>query len=75
VPAAALTAFSAAGLMTRYLRVPGMRQPRDLRPTPEGVALSKDVWLLGIGVSLLVDALADAVGRDDAAAHEAGAGR
>ena len=59
VPAAvaggALTAFS-AGLLTMYLRTPGMRRPKSLAPTPQGLTLSKDVWLLGIGLGLLADA-------------------
>ena len=54
---AALTGFS-AGLLGLYLKTPGMRRgPRDLRSTPEGLALSKDVWMLGAGLSLLIDAL------------------
>ncbi|MET9609390.1 hypothetical protein ABZZ17_30735 [Streptomyces sp. NPDC006512] len=58
VPAAvaggALTAFS-VGTLGLYLRVPGMREEGGLRPTEQGIALAKDVWLLGIGVSLVVD--------------------
>lgn len=54
--AAALTAFS-AGLMGLYARVPGMRQPGSVRPTEQGNAVAKDVWLLGIGVGLLTDVL------------------
>lgn len=54
---AALTGFS-AGLLGLYLKTPGMRRgPMDLRSTPEGLALSKDVWMLGAGLSLLIDAL------------------
>ncbi len=56
VPAAvagtALVAFS-AGLLGLYLRTPGMRQ--GLRPTQQGTAIAKDVWLLGIGAGLVVD--------------------
>jgi hypothetical protein len=55
---AALTAFS-AGLLGLYLRTPGMRRPGSLRPTPEGLTISKDVWMLGAGLSLVVDALTD----------------
>jgi uncharacterized membrane protein YphA (DoxX/SURF4 family) len=51
-----LTAFS-AGLLGLYVRVPGMRQRRSLRPTQQGVPLAKDVWLLGIGTGLVVDDL------------------
>jgi hypothetical protein len=49
---AALTAFS-GGLLGLYLRTPGMRKPGSLAPTQEGLAVAKDVWLLGIGVGLL----------------------
>lgn len=55
VAGAALTGF-AGGLLGLYLRTPGMHQ--KLRPTPQGTAIAKDVWLLGIGVGLLADDLA-----------------
>jgi hypothetical protein len=54
---AALTGFS-AGLLGLYLRTPGMRRgPKDLRSTPQGLPLSKDVWMLGTGLALLADGL------------------
>jgi hypothetical protein len=52
----ALTGF-AAGLVGFYLRTPGLRRKGSLRPTPEGIPLAKDTWLLGIGLSLLADDL------------------
>jgi hypothetical protein len=52
----ALTGFS-AGLVQLYLKTPGMRQPGSLRPTQEGLGLAKDVWLLGAGLTLLLDGL------------------
>ena len=52
---AALTTFS-GGLLVMYLRTPGMRKPGSLAPTPTGLAISKDVWMLGIGLGLLTDA-------------------
>lgn len=55
---AALTGFS-AGLLGLYLRTPGMRQEGSLAPTQDGIPLAKDVWLLGSGLSLVVDALTD----------------
>jgi hypothetical protein len=58
VAGAALTAFS-AGLVGLYLKVPGMRQKDSLKPTEEGTAIAKDVWLLGIGLSLLLEGLTD----------------
>jgi hypothetical protein len=53
---AGLTAFS-AGLLGLYVRTPGMREEGSLRPSQQGIPLAKDVWLLGIGVGLVVDAL------------------
>jgi hypothetical protein len=55
---AALTAFS-GGLLGLYLRTPGMREEGSLRPTQQGMPLAKDVWMLGIGATLIVDALTD----------------
>ena len=54
----ALTGFS-GGLVGLYWRVPGLRKEGDIRPTEAGTPLAKDVWMLGIGVALLVDALTD----------------
>ena len=55
---AGLTAFSAA-LLGMYVRTPGMRKEDGVRPTQQGVPLAKDVWMLGIGVGLVIDALTD----------------
>jgi hypothetical protein len=52
VAGAALTAFS-GGLLGLYLRTPGMRKPGSQAPTPQGLAIAKDSWLLGIGIGLL----------------------
>ncbi|MBV9013895.1 MAG: hypothetical protein JO272_17960 [Pseudonocardiales bacterium] len=57
--AAGLAAFS-AGLVGLYLRTPGMRRQGSLRPTEEGLALAKDVWMLGIAAGLLIDELTTA---------------
>ncbi|HXC63313.1 MAG TPA: hypothetical protein VNZ67_03090, partial [bacterium] len=54
----ALTAFS-SGLLGMYLKTEGMHQPGSVRPTPQGVPLAKDIWMLGIGLSLLVDDLTE----------------
>jgi hypothetical protein len=54
--AAPLTAF-ATGLVGLYMRVPGMRQEGSIKPTPDGLTIAKDVWLLGIGLALLTDVL------------------
>lgn len=53
---AALTAFS-AGLVGLYLRTPGMREPGSLRPTQQGIGLAKDVWMLGIGASFVLESM------------------
>lgn len=51
---AALTAFSGS-LMGMYLRTPAMHEPGSVWPTRAGTAVSKDVWMLGIGVGLMAD--------------------
>lgn len=56
VAGVALTAFS-VGTLGLYLRTPGMRQEGSLRPTEQGTVLAKDVWMLGIGVSLIAEGL------------------
>ncbi|MEU8248817.1 hypothetical protein [Nonomuraea sp. NPDC048916] len=56
VAGAALTAF-AGGLLGLYLKTPGMRQEGSLRPSQNGIALAKDVWLMGIGLGLVLDEL------------------
>ena len=48
----ALTGFSGS-LLTMYWRTPAMRKPGSIWPTPAGTAVSKDVWMLGIGLGLL----------------------
>ena len=62
MPAAAagagLTAFS-AGLLGLYARTPGMTREDGIRPSQQGTALAKDVWMLGIGIGLVADALTD----------------
>jgi uncharacterized membrane protein YphA (DoxX/SURF4 family) len=58
VVGAGLTAFS-AGLLGLYLRTPGMRRDGSLRPTQQGLPIAKDVWMLGAGIGLIVDALTD----------------
>ena len=51
---AGLAGFS-GGLLNIYLRTPGMHRRDSVRPTPEGRALAKDVWMFGIALSLLLD--------------------
>jgi hypothetical protein len=54
VAGTALTAFS-GGLLGLYFRTPGMHEEGSLRPTPQGIPLVKDIWLAGIGTSLILD--------------------
>ena len=58
VAGAALTGFSGA-LLGMYARMPALRKPRSIWPSQAGTAVSKDVWMLGIGLGLIVGGLAD----------------
>lgn len=49
-----LTAFASA-LVWTYLRTPGLTEPDGVRPTQQGTAMAKDIFLLGIGLALLLD--------------------
>jgi len=46
-----------AGLLQMYWKTPGMHERGNPRPTQQGIALAKDVWLLGAGLTLLLDDL------------------
>jgi hypothetical protein len=54
---AGLAAFSAS-LIGMYLRTPGLREPGSLRPTQQGLVIAKDVWMLGIGLGFVIEAIA-----------------
>jgi uncharacterized membrane protein YphA (DoxX/SURF4 family) len=54
IAGAALTAFS-GGLTTMYLRTASLHKPGSVWPSPQGIGVSKDVWLLGIGLGLVAD--------------------
>ena len=62
IPAAAagagLAAFS-GGLLGLYARTPGMRKENSPFPTQQGTALAKDAWMMGIGLGLVIEDLAD----------------
>jgi len=47
-----LGAFSGV-LLSSYLRTPGMTESDGVRPTADGTAIAKDVWLAGIAVALI----------------------
>lgn len=51
---AALTAF-AGGLVGMYLRTPALHKPGSIWPTQAGTGISKDVWMLGIGLGLMAE--------------------
>ncbi len=56
VAGAALAGFG-AGLTQLYLQTPGMRQEGSVRPTPDGIGLAKDTWLVGAGLTLVLAGL------------------
>jgi uncharacterized membrane protein YphA (DoxX/SURF4 family) len=56
VAGAALTGFS-SGLVSFYLRAPGLRKPNSIFPTQAGVPIFKDMWMLGIGLNLVTDVI------------------
>jgi hypothetical protein len=58
VAGAGLAAFS-GGLLGLYARTPGMRKENSPFPTQQGIALAKDVWMMGIGLGLVIDDLTD----------------
>ncbi len=67
VAGTALAGFG-AGLLGLYWQVPGMRQENSVRPTPQGLAIAKDSWLVGIGITL---AMQSALGAAKSAAKSA----
>jgi hypothetical protein len=50
-----LMGFSGA-LLGTYWRTPGMHGEGHPRPTQQGTPFAKDVWMFGIGTSLVIDA-------------------
>jgi hypothetical protein len=55
---AGLTAFS-GGLLGLYLRTEGLTKEDGIRPTQQGTAIAKDVWMLAIGLGLVIDSVTD----------------
>ncbi|MEO3747858.1 hypothetical protein [Plantactinospora sp. B5E13] len=53
---AGLAGFGGA-LLRLYWATPGMHEPGDPRPTQQGAGLAKDSWLVGAGLTLLLDDL------------------
>lgn len=58
VVSAGLIGFSGM-LMGVYLKTPGMTLKDGIRPAPAGMGIARDVFMLGSGVGLLVEELAD----------------
>lgn len=57
IAGAGLTAFG-GGMIRMYLNTPGMTEEGSrIRPSEQGTAIAKDVWLLAAGLSLLIDGL------------------
>ena len=54
---AALTGFGSA-LMGMYFNTPSMTEEDGVRPTQEGMAVAKDAWLVGAGLTLLTQGIA-----------------
>ncbi len=58
VAGAALTGFSGS-LLALYARTPALRKPGSIWPSQAGTGVSKDVWMLGIGLGLIAGDLSD----------------
>ncbi len=67
VAGTALAGFGTA-LLGLYWQVPGMREENSVRPTPQGLAIAKDSWLVGAGITL---AMQSALGAAKSAAKSA----
>ena len=66
VAGAGLAAFG-GGLVQMYLNTPGMTQDGSrVRPSQDGTAIAKDIWLVGAGLTLLVSGLASRKSADRA---------
>jgi len=52
----ALTVFSGS-LVGMYAQLPGMREDGSIWPTQQGMALAKDAWLVGIGLTMTLGGL------------------
>jgi uncharacterized membrane protein YphA (DoxX/SURF4 family) len=54
VAGGALAGFAGA-LLGMYWKTPGLHEEGNPRPTVQGTPFAKDVWMLGIGTSLVID--------------------
>ena len=51
-----LVGFSGS-LLGMWWRTPGMHKQGSPQPTQQGTAIAKDIWMLGIGAGLVIDAI------------------
>ncbi|MCG7423309.1 MULTISPECIES: hypothetical protein [Micrococcus] len=65
----ALTAFS-GGLMSMYLNTPEMTEADGVRPSQDGTAVAKDVFLLGAGLAVTADSVVNRPGKRKKAAKK-----
>lgn len=63
----AVTGFS-GGLLAMYKNTDFMTESDGIRPSEQGTAVAKDVFLFGIGTALMVDGAVNRTGRKNAAA-------
>ncbi|SEC60123.1 hypothetical protein SAMN04489844_2605 [Nocardioides exalbidus] len=59
VAGAALTGFGSS-LVGMYLRTPSMTLDDGIRPSQDGIAVAKDVWLVGAGLTLMTQGISAA---------------
>ncbi|MDY6055253.1 hypothetical protein [Micrococcus sp.] len=62
IAGSALTAFG-GGLVSMYLNTPEMTQEDGVRPSQEGTAVAKDVWLVGAGLAIAGDSVVNRSGK------------
>ena len=65
----ALTAFS-GGLFSMYLNTPEMTEADGVRPSQEGTAVAKDIFLVGSGLAIAADSVANRPGKRRKAAKK-----
>ena len=65
----ALTAFS-GGLFSMYLNTPEMTEADGVRPSQEGTGVAKDIFLVGSGLAITADSVANRPGKRRKAAKK-----
>jgi hypothetical protein len=69
VAGAALTGFGGS-LVGMYLRTDSMTLDDGIRPSPDGIGVAKDVWLVGAGLTLLSQGLLGRAAKEARAARK-----